>query len=40
VIETRWFGLTVMKHPRAESGPLVWTLLVRIGRKARLGVEW
>jgi len=26
-------GVEVIKHPRAEGGPRVWTILLRIGRK-------
>jgi hypothetical protein len=33
-LETRWFGVTATRHPRAPGrGPRVWTLLLRVGRK-------
>jgi hypothetical protein len=32
-IETRWFGLTLTRHPRVEGGPRVWSILVRVGPK-------
>jgi hypothetical protein len=36
-LSTRWFGIEVLPHPRAPgNGPRVWTVLLRIGRKAKL----
>ena len=34
--ETRWAGVSVLRHPRIEGGPRVWTVLLRVGRKKRL----
>lgn len=33
-------GITGFRHPRAEGGPFVWTLLIRVGFKKRLEMEW
>lgn len=33
---TRWFGVTTLRHPRAERGPRVWTILLRVGKKKTL----
>lgn len=30
------FGVSVLRHPRAQGGPRVWTVLLRVGRKKRL----
>jgi hypothetical protein len=35
-LETRWFGLSLLRHPRVDGGPLVWTILLRLGSKKRL----
>ncbi len=32
-LNVRWFGVYVSRHERIVGGPLVWTLIVRIGRK-------
>ena len=40
-LSTKWFGMSMLWHPRLNSrGPYVTTAVVRFGRKIPLTVEW
>ena len=40
-IDLRWFGMTMLWHPRRTNrGPYIATAVVRFGRKQKLEVVW